>query len=187
MDNPMKIVGIGGSLADFSASLYALEIVLKQTLSMGCITKCYDVDKLRLPMFDTRMTSIPAIAQQFCEDIYTADALVWASPLYHGTISGAFKNTIDWLDLLKDRTPKYLMDKPVALIATAGGVQGLQAINTMEYIVRSLRGWTLPLVVPIAKAWQTFSQDGIIQNELVEQQLIAQGQAIYHAAKRFCL
>lgn len=28
--------------------------------------------------------------------------------MYHGTISGAFKNALDWLYLLADRDPPYL-------------------------------------------------------------------------------
>jgi len=66
--------------------------------------------------------------------------MLWSSPLYHGTISGSFKNALDWLQLLGDRQPAYLTDKVIGLISTAGGTQGLQAVNTMEFIVRALRG-----------------------------------------------
>ena len=45
--------------------------------------------------------------------------------------SGSFKNALDWLKLLGDRNPPYLTDKVVGLISTAGGMQGLQAVNTM--------------------------------------------------------
>ena len=47
--------------------------------------------------------------------------------MYNGTISGSFKNALDWLKLLADRKPPYLTDKVVGLISTAGGMQGLQA------------------------------------------------------------
>ena len=67
--------------------------------------------------------------------------------MYNGTISGSFKNAVDWLKLLDDRTPPYLTDKVVGLISTAGGVQGLQAVNTMEFVVRALRGWAVPCVL----------------------------------------
>ena len=73
--------------------------------------------------------------------------------MYNGTISGSFKNALDWLKLLGDRNPPYLTDKVVGLISTAGGMQGLQAVNTMEFVVRALRGWAVPLV-PIAQAWK---------------------------------
>jgi hypothetical protein len=48
------------------------------------------------------------------------------------------KNALDWLKLLGDRDPPYLTDKVVGLISTAGGVQALQAVNAMEFVVRAL-------------------------------------------------
>ena len=46
--------------------------------------------------------------------------------MYHGTVSGSFKNALDWLQLLSDRDPPYLTNKVVGLVSTAGGVQGLR-------------------------------------------------------------
>jgi FMN reductase len=66
--------------------------------------------------------------------------MIWSSPMYNGTISGFFKNALDWLKVLGDRKPPYLTDKVVGLIRTAGGGQGLKAVNTMEFVVRALRG-----------------------------------------------
>jgi FMN reductase len=88
-----------------------------------------------------------------------ADGLIWSSPMYHGAVSGALKNALDWLQLLAAHGPPFLTDKPVGLISAAGGVRGLQAINSMEYAVRALQGWGLPLVVPISHAWRAFDQN----------------------------
>ena len=97
--------------------------------------------------------------------------------MYHGTISGAFKNALDWLDLLSRRDPPYLTDKVVGLISAAGGVQGLQAVNTMEYVVRSLRAYAVPLVVPIA-ARDGFDEKGNVVDERVRNQLRHLGEEI---------
>ena len=72
--------------------------------------------------------------------------------MYQGTISGAFKNALDWLHALGSREPPFLHDQVIGLISAAGGTQGLQAINTMEFAVRALRGWAVPYVVPVASA-----------------------------------
>jgi FMN reductase len=111
--------------------------------------------------------------------------LLWSSPLYHGTISGSFKNALDWLDLLSDRKPAYLTDKVVGLISTAGGTQGLQAVNTMEFIVRALRGWAVPLVIPIPQAWRVFDKEGHTHDEKVAEQLRALGREVSRAARYF--
>ena len=56
--------------------------------------------------------------------------------------------------------PPYLANKLVGLVSTAGGVGGLQAVNTMEFVVRALRGWAVPLVIPVPRAWQAFDGQG---------------------------
>ncbi|MBC7542999.1 MAG: hypothetical protein H7338_09740 [Candidatus Sericytochromatia bacterium] len=47
----------------------------------------------------------------------------------------------------------------------------MQAINTMEYVVRALRGYTVPWVVPVAKAWEVFDNEGQPRDPQVERQL----------------
>jgi FMN reductase len=110
--------------------------------------------------------------------------MLWSSPLYHGTISGSFKNALDWLQLLGDRKPPYLTDKVVGLISTAGGTQGLQAVNTMEFVVRALRAWAVPLVIPIPQAWRAI-QGGQVLNESIASQLHALGAEVARAAEHF--
>ncbi len=107
--------------------------------------------------------------------------------MYNGTISGSFKNALDWLKLLGDRKPPYLTDKVVGLISTAGGVQGLQAVNTMEFVVRALRGWAVPLVMPIAQAWKAFDEQGIPQDSQLTEQLHALGREVARGSCQFAL
>ena len=44
----------------------------------------------------------------------------------------------------------------------------------MEFVVRALRGWAVPLVLPIPQAWQVF-KDGRVLDKRVEEQLRALG------------
>ena len=104
---------------------------------------------------------------------------------YQGTISGAFKNALDWLHLLGRPDPPYLHDKVIGLISAAGGTQGLQAINTMEFSVRALRGWAVPYVVPIASAARVFDGTGRIHDEAIELQLKTLGDEVVRVAQRF--
>ncbi len=171
MMKQIKIVGIAGSLVPPSHSLLAVEIALDQAAKQeGVTTTLIDIGALNLPLYNNQIAT-PEAALQLANQVYEADALIWGTPLYHGTVSGLFKNTIDWLQLLSDRQPAYLTDKIVGLVSTAGGVQGLQAINTMEYIVRALRGWTLPFVVPISRAWSIFDKEGNLNDDKVRKQL----------------
>jgi FMN reductase len=71
------------------------------------------------------------------------------------------------------------------MISAAGGTQGLQVVNTMEFSVRSLRGWAVPYVVPVPQATRVFADSGAVQDELVEKQLRLLGEEVVRVAERF--
>src|SRR5215469_6949666 len=183
----LKVVGLGGSFAQHSTSLAALRIALEGAAEAGATTELLDIKELSLPMYDPTNKKPPQSVVKLCEAIYQADGLIWSSPMYNGTISGSFKNALDWLKLLSDRHPPYLTDKVVGLISTAGGVQGLQAVNTMEFVVRALRGWAVPLVMPIAQAWKAFDEKGVPQQSELVEQLHALGREVARGACQFAL
>jgi FMN reductase len=170
------VVGLGGSLRQPSRSLAALKIAVHAAEDAGATVRLFDVRALGLPFFVPRSDPPPA-AEELADAVFEADGLIWSSPMYHGTISGAFKNALDWLELLSRRDPPYLTDKVVGLISSAGGVHGLQAVNTMEYVVRSLRAFAVPLVVPIA-AGEAFDAEGNVVDERVQNQLRHLGEEI---------
>jgi FMN reductase len=182
---PLSIVGLGGSLARVSRSRAALEVALEGAASAGARTQLLDLRELDLPMFDPDDTAPHASARKLIETCHAADGMLWSSPLYQGTISGAFKNALDWLRLLSDRDPPFLHDKVIGLISAAGGTHGLQAINTMEFSVRSLRAWAVPYVVPIASAAGVFDAEGRIHNEAVDEQLRTLGGEVVRVGHRF--
>jgi FMN reductase len=184
---PLKIVGLGGSMAAVSRSRAALATALEGAEAAGGETTLLDLRELDLPMYNPDDDEPTPAAARLIEGLYTADGLLWSSPLYQGTISGALKNALDWLHLLGGRDPPYLNDKVIGLISAAGGSQGLQAINTMEFSVRALRGWAVPYVVPVATAARVFDQDGRIQDEAIEQQLKMLGSEVVRVAERFAV
>src|ERR1700736_2495393 len=184
--DPMAITigALGGSLAKQSTSLAAVRIALEGASEAGAHTDLYDIRQLDLPMYVPNTTDVPDSARVLCDSVYGCDGMLWSSPLYHGTISGSFKNALDWLQLLGDRQPAYLTDKVIGLISTAGGMQGLQAVNTMEFIVRALRGWAVPLVIPIPQAWRVFQQGQVLDPGIAEH-LHALGREVTRASEQF--
>jgi FMN reductase len=182
--HPIRVIGLGGSLATTSRSLAALRAALEGA-SEAAETRLFDVASLDLPLYNPEITEIPKAAQELSDAAYRADGLIWSSPMYHGTVSGSFKNALDWLQLLSDRNPPFLTNKVVGLISTAGGVQGLQAVNTMEFAVRALRGWAVPLVIPVARAWEVFDGQGRPLDPIVAEQLRALGREVARAALQF--
>ena len=182
---PPTIVGLGGSLRKGSTSRAALQRALAGAEAAGAETTLLDLRELELPMYDPDDDEPTEGAATLIESCHAADGLLWSSPLYQGTISGAFKNALDWLHVLGRRDPPYLHDKVIGLISAAGGTQGLQAINTMEFSARALRGWAVPYVVPIPTSWQAFAEDGSINDETVESQLERLGGEVARVTERF--
>jgi FMN reductase len=179
------IVGLGGSLRHASTSRAALQRALEGAAAAGGDTRLLDLRELDLPTYNPDDDTPGEAAAELIESCYSADGLIWSSPLYQGTISGALKNALDWLHGLGQRDPPYLHDKVIGLISAAGGTQGLQAINTMEFAVRALRGWAVPYVVPVASANRVFEASGRIKDESVQAQLATLGGEVVRVAEVF--
>jgi FMN reductase len=184
MGGSVRVVGLGGSLRVGSTSLTALRTALEGASAAGVDTELLALRDLGLPLYTTEHPILEA-AHRLVDTVIGAEAMIWSSPTYQGSVSGALKNALDWLILLADHEPPYLTNKPIGLIATAGGVQGLQAINAMEFSVRALRGWAVPLVLPVALASQVFDVEGRLTNEAMADQLRALGGEVARAAYQF--
>jgi FMN reductase len=170
----MRIVGLGGSLAAVSQSRAALAIGLAGAEEAGAETVLLDLRELDLPLYSTEVEPTPSV-HRLVETLASADGLIWSSPLYQGSISGSFKNALDWLHLPSGNV--YLPDKVIGLVSVAGGTQGLQAINTMEFCVRALRAWAVPLVVAVRR--------GEVMEDATERQLKMLGAEVVRIADHF--
>ncbi len=185
MTKSLTIVGLGGSMAKISRSRAALSTALEGAAGAGAETNLLDIRDLNLPMYNPDDDKPTEAASNLIEACYAADGMLWSSPMYQGTISGAFKNALDWLHLLADRDPPFLHDTVIGLISAAGGTQGLQAINTMEFAIRALRGWAVPYVVPVAGAGRVFDADGRVEVHAVGLQLKTLGEEVVRVAQKF--
>jgi FMN reductase len=184
MSESVTIVGLGGSMRAASTSLTSLEIALEGAAAAGAKTQVLSIRELNLPMYTPEHT-IPDAAKRLADAVAESQAMIWSSPTYQGSISGALKNAIDWLVLLAEHQPPYLTNKPIGLLATAGGTYGLQSINAMEFCVRALRGWAVPLVLPVAHSWQSFDPEGRLIDDKVGAQLRTLGAEVARAAFQF--
>lgn len=178
-------MGIGGSLAARSSSRSALRCALAGAAASGASTTLFDVRDLHLPFYQPDGRVIPESAARLLNACHRADGLILSSPMYNGTVSGPVKNALDWLYLLGERQPQYLTDKVVGLISVAGGTQGLQVVNTLEFAVRALRAWAVPLVVPVPRGPDAFDERGVPVDDVVAAQLHMVGAEVVRIARRF--
>ncbi|WEA46880.1 NADPH-dependent FMN reductase [Priestia aryabhattai] len=93
-----------------------------------------DLSQLSLPIFTGEPHQYETEeVQELIGKIEKADAILLATPEYHGAMSGALKNAFDFLN------SAYFAHKPVALLAVAGGGKGgINTLNNLRTVARAL-------------------------------------------------
>ena len=118
---------------------------------------------------DLPLDGYPSSLGQLLASAREADAFIFCSPTYHGTITGAVKNALDCLNFLVDDTPRYLQGKPIALMALGGG-SAANVITALDHSARGLNGLVLPTTVISSGS---AVQDGEVTDARVQQRVQA--------------
>ena len=183
MPDTIKIVGLGGSLAPFSTSLAALRIALEGAEEAGAEVSLFSLKDLDLPMYFPRGGVIEE-TRGLVDAVYQANGMLWSSPVYEGSFSGAFKNALDHIHEMGSYDPPMLAGKVVGHIATGAGTNAVQGILTMEACARSLKAFSVPPFVVVPKTAQAFDTEGRPLDPEIDQQLRGLGKAVVQAAAR---
>ena len=151
IDNrPLRMVGLGGSMGRGAQSRMVLEASLAMAAEAGAETVLVDVRDLDFPIYnpDLRVDAYGAKLAWFLEEVRLADAVLLCSPTYHGTMSGAIKNALDYLQFLGGDRPPYLTGKAVGLMSV-GSLTAVNTITALDHATRSLNGNIAPTTVVI--------------------------------------
>ena len=181
------VVGIGGTLRDGSIGLRALEEVLAAAEEAGATTELLDLRELGLPMYEPGkpLEKFGDSAERLVEAMRGADAMLWSTAAYHGTLAGVTKNALDFAQFMGRDEKPYLQDKVVGLVATSGGgMAAVNAINAMVNVVHALRGVAAPLSVPVTHTWKAFDDEGNVNDEGVARRLESLGRLVVEMAAK---
>jgi FMN reductase len=154
MQGKPVLVGLGGSLREGSRSSAALREALRIAAGQGAATELLDLRELALPMYSPvlELAGYPEAARPGIERLLAAvgraDAMLWASPTYHGTVTGAFKNALDFFELLPEGPVRYLQGRAVGLITVPDPV----TFGAMADAANELRAWLAPTRVALRSA-----------------------------------
>ncbi|MBA2343778.1 MAG: NAD(P)H-dependent oxidoreductase [Rubrobacter sp.] len=187
-DGRLRVVGIGGTLREGSSSLGALRRALEGAKESGAETELLDLRELDLPMYEPGLAldEYGPEVREFVEAMRRADALIFNTGAYHGTLAGVTKNAIDFAQFLSRDDRPYLHGRVVGLISTAGGEQAATNANrTMVDTVHALRGVVAPMTVTIPRAWQITDDDGNFTDERYEARLDQLGGLVVDLAEQF--
>lgn len=141
----------------------ALEHALAAASEAGASTELLSMSGLDLPLYrpGLPLEGYGPSVQRMREAVRRADAMIWSTGAYHGTLAGVTKNALDFLEFLRGDEPAYLGGKSVGLIATAAGDgAGVNAVHAMVHAAHVLRATVVPLWVSIPKASRVFDREG---------------------------
>jgi len=154
--HPPRILLLYGSLRPQSFSR-KLALEAERILQhLGAETRVFDPHEL--PVLDSVDKSHPKV-RQLREWSQWSEGQVWVSPERHGTITGVFKNQIDWLPL-EDGSVRPTQGKTLAVMQVNGGSQSFNVVNTLRVLGRWMRMVTIPNQSSVAKVWQEFDDNG---------------------------
>lgn len=162
----MKLLLFAGSLRKDSLNkklLAAAHKILEAKTGLDCVV--VDLQPLTLPVYDGDLEAqgMPENVKMLGQLIDEADGLVIATPEYNGSISGALKNTIDWVSRLK---PMPLSAKPVLLLgASPGGLGAVRGLLHSKAPFEKLNNYVYPEVFGVPQADKAFTDNGSLADE----------------------
>ncbi|HEV7917999.1 MAG TPA: NAD(P)H-dependent oxidoreductase [Solirubrobacterales bacterium] len=168
----MKILGISGSLRKASYNSRLLQAASRALPGDAELTV---FDGLRdLPHYDADLEQGPEhpAVSELRRAIREADALLFVTPEYNGTIPGVLKNAVDWASRPKGEAA--LKNKTSAVIGASTGQFGgvwAQADLRKSLGLAGARAIDQELAVP--KAADAFNEDGSLIDEGVVEGLSA--------------
>jgi chromate reductase len=154
----MKVLGIVGSLR--SDSYNALLMRAAAELAPAG-TELELFDGLReIPAFDEDLEDAGSPAVDALRDaIAGADAVLFATPEYNGSVPGQLKNALDWVSRPFDHNP--LRNKPVAVLSASTGMfGGVWASAELRRVAGLIGARVLDRDTPVGLAATAFDADG---------------------------
>jgi azobenzene reductase len=150
----MNIAIIAGSNRLHSASTQMAGYVEKRLSALGHSVRLYDLRVHPLPLYDPDGTTEHEGARALGKLVSEADAVVLATPEYHGSVSGVLKNALDYLGV------EHFDGKMVLSISSAGGAVGVSSLQHMQVIVRNVHGISCPEWISLGGDQRQFDAGG---------------------------
>lgn len=177
MKATFNVLGVAGSMRRGSYSARALAIALERAKKEGSEVKTLELNKIMLPLYDPNAPASKEV-EQAAEAVAWADAFILASPDYHGSMSGALKNFLDYFyEEFGGKVFGYIV---------ASHEKGLTVMDQMRTAVRQCYGWSMPYGLSVngpqdfsggeivnarmAKRLQMMSRDLVVYGRLIRDQ-----------------
>lgn len=154
--DPPRILVLYGSLRERSYSRLLAEEAGRILEGLRCEVRFFHPHAL--PMKAPGLDEHPEVSR-LRELSLWSEGQVWSCPEMHGTITGVFKNQIDWIPLALGAV-RPTQGRTLAVMQVCGGSQSFNVVNTLRVLGRWMRMLTIPNQSSVPKAYEQFHDDG---------------------------
>jgi len=154
----LKIVIISGSIRIGRYTPKVAEFIKNQLLYNSLISdvKILDISEYKFPVMVERINrnpNPPSRLQEFSDILNSANAIIFISPEYNGSFSGALKNTIDYFK-------KEFRRKPIGVVTlSTGAYGGINAYHDLQKLVLSLGAYAVPKKLLFSNVSELFDEN----------------------------
>ena len=164
----MRILAVSGSLRESS---------FNTSLLRAAVEAVPDAVELELweglgglPLYDEDLEQdVPESVRRLREDWAAADAILFSTPEYNGSVPGGLKNAIDWAS--RPKLEGVLRNKTVAVVGASTGQFGaLWAQQDLKRILGIAGARVVGTEIPVPRAHEQFDLEGrLLDGEIFEQ------------------
>jgi len=174
----VTVVGISGSLRNGSYTTLATAEALRGAEQEGALTHLINLSEYDLKFCNGGDDEPTGDVLKLQNLVGAAQGIILGTPEYHGSYSGVLKNALDLMGF------KEFEGKMVGLLGVSGGMMGgLNAMNELRSVGRTLHAWVIPGQVAIPNASAVFDKSGNVIDKKMNVSLIKLGQQVASFSK----
>ena len=155
----MKILGVSGSPRAESYNTAVLREAARLAPAGAEVVLWEGIGDL--PIYDQDLEAdVPESVRRLREDWSSADAILFATPEYNGSVPGGLKNAVDWAS--RPKGDAALLNRTVAVVGASQGQFGaLWAQQDLRRILGIAGARVVGDAVPVSRAHEGFDEAAI--------------------------
>ena len=166
----MQILAVSGSLRAGSYNTSLLRAAV-EAAPEGVEVELFEPSGIAdLPLYDQDLDGgdVPAAVEHLRDAWGSADAILFSTPEFNGSVPGGLKNAIDWAS--RPRLEAALTNKTVAVVsASTGQFGGMWAQADLRKILGIAGARVIGDELPVTRAQERFDHEGrLLDGELFE-------------------
>lgn len=164
-----KITILYGAIREGRLSIRAAKALQNALQQSGKATVTFiDIKDYNLPVMEARLKDMenpPAGLLEISNALETADGILFVTPEYNNSYSGAMKNCIDYFT-------KEWAKKPIGICCGSNGkMGGVNASNLLQLLILAIGAFPMPYKLLVPELHLSLDENGVPQNEIMQKNL----------------